>query len=136
MDNVSIQNLSFSKSKSNSIFSLLLLINLKYLDGMTVAVHESMKCFTIEHDFTFFSMCDLWLESQDSNFYLIQQLVCHILCNTLSKSYLVGCMWDIGNLNFLIENWKPRLLLSLCFIIFRIHKCSIHFVLFMLYWIH
>ena len=35
-------------------------INLKYLDGLTVSARESMKCFTIEHDFTFFFMCVIY----------------------------------------------------------------------------
>ena len=38
-------------------------INRKYLDGLTMSVHESMKCFTIEHGFTLFFMRYLKLES-------------------------------------------------------------------------
>ena len=67
---------SFSKSKS-SISSLLLFsvlvtqsirINRKYFDGLTMSVHESMKCFTIEHGFTLFFMRDLKLESRGFQF--------------------------------------------------------------------
>ena len=53
---------SFSKSKSSISYLLLFLVlvtqSIKYLDGLTVSVQESMKCFTTEHDFTFFVMCD------------------------------------------------------------------------------
>ena len=43
-------------------------INRKYLDGLTMSVHESMKCFTIEHGFTLFFMRDLKLESRGFQF--------------------------------------------------------------------
>ena len=76
MNNLPIQKFSFFKSKS-SISSLLLFsvlvtqsirINRKYLDGLTMSVHESMKCFTIEHGFTLFFMRDLKLESRGFQF--------------------------------------------------------------------
>ena len=70
-------------------------INLKYLYELTVAVHESMKCYTIEHDFTFF-LCVIYNQKGEvSSFQLIQHFVYRILCNMLNKSYLVCGVCEI-----------------------------------------